>query len=398
VLAGALGWAALALLAAIRHVPDFRDNRALYTQAVLAAPHSAFAHYQLGHLEATERHWPQAATLFGRAIELDSSVANLLFGLHSAQVLQGKFAEAAKTLDTLRRRFPDHPVYLTEYLQDAAAQQDWPRAERTAWTQIEQVKTDTTQLVDPYEALAQIAMVRGRLRESERLWAIHAKVSRSSGFVGRHLFGVLQRGYLELRYRNDTARAIALVDSALRVTPLDSLLRADRRYDEVARFYLAAGQRARVAPLLGAAEANDIALHRALSGERSWTHGVLALAEGRVAAAIDTLRLASARNLCTNCVFPDLGRAYERSRRPREAADAYRTYLKTPWLWRYEPDAVELGWTLKRLSELSEQLGDTSQARVSREQLLKTWQGADASLQPVLDSIRAVIGQRRIRP
>jgi tetratricopeptide (TPR) repeat protein len=71
VLAGALGWAALALLAAIRHVPDFRDNRALYTQAVLAAPRSAFAHYQLGHLEATERHWPEAATLFARAIELD---------------------------------------------------------------------------------------------------------------------------------------------------------------------------------------------------------------------------------------------------------------------------------------------------------------------------------------
>jgi tetratricopeptide (TPR) repeat protein len=71
VLAGALGWAALALLAAIRHVPDFRDNRALYMQAVLAAPGSAFAHYQLGHLEATEGHWGEAATLFARAIELD---------------------------------------------------------------------------------------------------------------------------------------------------------------------------------------------------------------------------------------------------------------------------------------------------------------------------------------
>jgi tetratricopeptide (TPR) repeat protein len=71
VLAGALGWAALALLASFRHVPDFRDNRALYTQAVLASPHSGFAHYQLGHLEATEAHWPRAAALFARAIELD---------------------------------------------------------------------------------------------------------------------------------------------------------------------------------------------------------------------------------------------------------------------------------------------------------------------------------------
>jgi tetratricopeptide (TPR) repeat protein len=71
VLAAASGWAALALLAAIRHVPDFRDNRALYTQAVLAAPRSGFAHYQLGYLEATEHEWPRAAALFARAIELD---------------------------------------------------------------------------------------------------------------------------------------------------------------------------------------------------------------------------------------------------------------------------------------------------------------------------------------
>ena len=85
-----------------------------------------------------------AESLFVHAIKVDSSVANFLFGLHTTQVLQGKFAEAAKTLDTLRRRFPDHPVYLTEYLQDAAAQQDWPRAERTAWTQIEKVGADTT--------------------------------------------------------------------------------------------------------------------------------------------------------------------------------------------------------------------------------------------------------------
>ena len=376
---------------------DYETSIRAYTDLLDRYPENINALNNLALAYRDSRRFALAESLFVRAIELDSSVANFLFGLHETQVLQGKFGDAARTLDTVRRRFPDNPVYLTEYLQDAAAQQDWQRAERTAWTQIEKLAADTTQLVDPYEALAQIAMVRGRLRESEQIWTIHAKLSRASGFMGRHLFGVLQRGYLDLRYRNDTIRAVAFVDSALRVTPLDSLLPADRRYDELARFYLAAGQPARVAPLLVAAEANDRALRRTQSADRLWTRGLFALAEGRVAAAIDTLRLASSRNPCTSCVFPDLGRAYERAHRLRDAAGAYRTYLTTPWLWRYEPDAVELGWTLKRLGEVSDQLGDTSQSRAAREQLLQTWQGADSSLQPVLDSIRATNRQRDTR-
>ena len=372
---------------------DYETTIRVYTDVVGRYPENVAALNNLALAYRDARHFAVAESLFIRAFEIDSTIANFLFGLHSAQVLQGKFSEAARTLDTLERRFPDHPVYLTELLQDAAAQQDWARAEQTAWAQIEKVGADTLQLVDPYEALAQIAMARGRLQESERLWTVHARVARASGVMSRHLFGVLQRAYLELRYRNDTVRAVALVDSALHVTPLDSLLRGDRRYDEVARFYIAAGERNRAGPLIAAAEANDSALQRTLHAERSWTRGLLALSEGRVPAAIDALRLASERQMCASCVLPDLGRAYERAGRRQDAADTYQKYLTTPWLWRYEPDAIELGWTLKRLAELSEQLGDTTRARTAREQLLQLWKSADPPLQALLTSDRARVRQ-----
>jgi serine/threonine protein kinase/tetratricopeptide (TPR) repeat protein len=359
---------------------DYETAIRAYTNAVGRYPENIAALNNLALAYRDSRRFAVAESLFHRAIRTDSSVANFLFGLHTTQVLQGKFAEGRATLDTLNRRFPDHPVYLTELLQDAAAQQDWPRAEQTARTQIRKIGSDTLQLVDPYEALAQIAMARGRLREAERLWGTHARVARASGVMSRHLFGVLQRGYLELRYRGDTTRAVALVDSALGVTPLDSLLRGDRRYDEVARFYLAAGQRERVAPLLTAAATNDSALHRTLQGERFWTRGLLAFAQGRANAAVDTLRMANERHTCTICVLPDLGRAYERAGRLREAADTYQRYLTTPWLWRYEPDAVELGWTLQRLGDLAEQLGDTNRSNTARTQLLHLWKDADPGL------------------
>ncbi len=359
---------------------DYETAIQAYSNLVARYPDNVTALNNLALAYLGARRFALAESTFVRAIEIDSGVANFMFGLHNTQLLQGKFREASATLETAKRRFPDDPIYLTELLQDAAAQQDWPRAERTARTQIETVGTDTLQLVDPYEALAQIAMARGRLRESERLWQTHARVARASGVMSRYLFGVLQRGYLELRYRGDTAHAVALVDSALGITPLDSLLRADRRYDDLARFYLAAGHRDRVGPLLVAAEKNDSALHRTLLAERLWTRGLLALSRGRHGAAVDTLRMANERHSCTICVLPDLGRAYERAGRLREAVGVYEQYLTTPWHWRYEPDAVELGWTIRRLGDLSEQLGDTTRAAAARTQLRQLWTDADPEL------------------
>jgi tetratricopeptide (TPR) repeat protein len=372
---------------------DYPTAIRVYTELAGRYPDNIPAINNLALAYQDSRQFAVAESLFRRALALDSSIANLLFGVHGSQVLQGKFAEASATLNTIARRFPGHPVYLVEALQDAAAQQDWSRAEQVAWTTIREAGTDTVRLLDPHEALAGIAMTRGRLSEAERLWKIQLAMSRQQGMMGRHLFGILQLGWLRLRHRGDTAGAVALVDSALRVTPLDSLLPGDRKYDDVARFYLAAGQRARVAPLLKAAAANDSVLRRTPAGDRLWTRGVQALAEARVPEAIELLRQAADQTYCTNCVFPDLGRAFEAAGQSREAAAAYQRYVTTPWLLRYEPDAVELGWTLSRLGGLSERLGDTAGARAAWERLRDLWQEADPVLQPAVEAARA--GLRR---
>ena len=372
---------------------DYVTAIRIYTEAVGLYPDNIPAINNLALAYQDSRQFAVAESLFRRAFEIDSTVANLLFGVHGSQALQGKFAEARATLDTIARRFPGHPVYLVEALQDAAAQQDWPRAEQVAWTTIREVGTGTLQQIDPYEALAGIAMTRGRLSEAERLWKTQLELTRRFGVMGRHLFGILQRGYLLLRHRGDSAGAVALVDSALRVTPLDSLLPGDRRYDEVMRFYVAAGQLARIGPLMKAAVATDSALHRTLPGDRLWTRGVVALAEGRIPQAIELLSQAAEKSYCTNCVLPDLGRAYEAGGNLREAAAAYQRYITTPWLWRYEPDAVELGWILRRLGELYEHQGDASRARMARQQLIDLWDRADPELHPLLDSVRTKLRQ-----
>ncbi|HET6577195.1 MAG TPA: protein kinase [Gemmatimonadales bacterium] len=371
---------------------DYRSAIEAYTSVLERYPDNVPALNNLALAYRNSRQFSRAESLFRQATRTDSTIANLYFGLHSSQVLGGDFPGARATLDTIARRFPDHPVRLTEEMQDAAARQDWSGTERIARATIAQKGTDTLQLVDPYEALAGSAMTQGRLGEAERLWRRQLALSRAAGVMGRYFFGVLQLATLELRYRNDEAQSLALVDSAMKVTPLDSLLPGDRRYDELARFYIAAGEPARVRPLLQAAAANDSLIGRRSEAERSWTLGALALAEGRSAEAIRQLRRAADTHLCTICVLPDLGRAYEAAGQPAAARQIYERYLATPWLWRYEPDAAELGWTMKRLAELDEVAGDRSAAARVYSELLQLWSRADPELRGTVDAVRERLG------
>jgi serine/threonine protein kinase/tetratricopeptide (TPR) repeat protein len=372
---------------------DYETAIRVYTDVVGRYPENIAAINNLALAYRDSKQFAAAESLFRRAFEVDSTVANLLFGLHSSQVLGGKFLESAATLDTIALKFPGHPVLLVEQLQDAAAQQDWTRAEQVAWTTIETHGSDSLQLIDPYEALAAIASARGRLRESEQYWRTLLTLTRASGAMGRHFNGVLQVAWLRLTYRHDTSGAVAFIDSVLKATPLDSLLPGDRPYGNLATFFLAVNQRTRVEPLLAAARRTDSLLERHPADSGAWGKGGLAFAEGRYREAIELLLHAATKTTCTNCVFPDLARAYDAAGQPREAAEMYQRYVTTPWLWRYEYDALELGPALKRLAELNEQLGKRPEAKAAWEKLLALWDKADPALQPIIDTARIKVAQ-----
>jgi len=367
---------------------DYDTSIDAYKRILERYPDDIRAINNLALIYFSRRAYAQSESLFIRAAAIDSTIANFYFGLHDSQALQSKFADARQTLDLIARRFPGNPVRLTIEIQEAAAQQHWEEAERHAETRISAAAGDTLDLIDPFEALAGIMMTQGHLAEAERHWRTQLALSKSAKSYGRHLFGVIQRGYLELKYRGSPARAVAFVDSALTHLPIDSVLPGDRPYDDLARFYAAAGNLTRAKAMLAGAESNDRTLARAVGPERSWTLGAIALAEGRLQEAERQLRVANEGLPCTICGLPDLARVDEKIGKPDAAVTVYERYLATPWIWRYEPDAVELGWAMKRLSELYDARGDQEKAAATRAKLVQLWRRSDAELGPVFAEVR----------
>jgi hypothetical protein len=146
---------------------------------------------------------------------------------------------------------------------------------------------------------------------------------------------------------------------------------------------------ARARELLAAATVNDSLLARTPGPDRSWTRGALALAEGRVADAEADLRRAADALACTVCALPDLARAYEAANKPGAAVTVYERYLATPWFFRYETDAVELGWAMKRLAELYDARGEPAKTAAMRGRLIQLWRRADPELQSVVAEARS---------
>ena len=377
---------------------DYPSAIARYTRLLERYPDDASA---LSNMALAYRDWRRFATaesVYARAIRADSTIPIIYYGLHSAQLLQGRFADARRTLELIARRFPGDRSLLLVGVNDAAARQDWDEAERLVHRRLDAARGDTLQLVDGYEALAGIVMTQGRLSDAARQWRTQLVLSAASGSWGRYLFGVQQLGYLQLRYRAAPRRARALMDSVLVEHPLDRVLPGDRPYYELSRFYAAVGDAARARALLASGDSTDRALGRSRPAERSWTRGVIAMGGGRTGEALPELRQAAATDFCAICPLPDLARAYEAAGEEDSARVTYERYLATPWLFRYEVDAVELGWALKRLGELYDERGERDKAAAAFTRLAGLWERADSDLQPVVAQARRLAEPPRPLP
>ena len=165
----------------------------------------------------------------------------------------------------------------------------------------------------------------------------------------------------------------------------------DRPYHEVARFLAGAGQPGRAGELME--QAAEVRSQRSDETNRRWTTGAIAMAERRAWEGEIEIQGASEALPCPICALPDLARAYEVAGKPDAAIETYERYLRAPWQRRFETDAAELGFAMKRLGELYQQRNDGAKAAAQYTALLQLWHGADAELAPLIADVRRRLEQ-----
>ena len=363
-----------------------------YNRILQRYPNDVRALSNLGAVHAARREYAVQESLLVRAIAVDSGVSSLYTALAYANLNQGDYDAARRVLDKADRRFPGLRGSRVATMSLAASKQDWAAAEREARARVTRASDDSSDALDGAEALASIVMAQGRLAEAEQSLRRIALGGRGAS-PSRSLAAALRIAYLQLRYRHSPAVAIATMNIALARHPLAKMDESERQYDEIARLYADAGQPDHALEIITEATRTRADRQRGTDDNRRWTAGAIAMAARRPWEGEIEIHGAAESLPCPICALPDLARAYEVAGKPDSAIATYERYVHTPWQRRYDTDAIELGFALKRLGELYQSQNDRAKAAAQYTALLQLWKGADAELDPLLADVRRRLEQ-----
>jgi serine/threonine protein kinase/tetratricopeptide (TPR) repeat protein len=342
---------------------------------------AAFMYFRL-------RKFADAAQHYRLALGIDSSLSPLHVGLIEAELNRGEYADAGKALERFRTLLPDNHFAEWEEWYLAVARGDYAAAERHALLLLKQSPGDADHRGEAIRTLANLALLRGRVREASDLRRSAVQVYEQNGDVQLSLGEVFTEAAAAIHLRRRPDQARSMLDKALRRHPLDSLSPGDRPYVPLGVLYAELGDVGRASALQADLERHG--LTRGRFAEASWRRlrAAILLAKHRYLEAQGELRRAAERDECPICALPALARSYDLAENGDSAAAVYERYLTTPWMKRLENDAVERGGILMRLGELYEARGDRRRALAMYAQVADLWRSGDAEFQLVAARVR----------
>ena len=202
------------------------------------------------------------------------------------------------------------------------------------------------------------------------------------------LDALLLRAELDLSL-GDAETAVRRIESALESYPLEDLPPLDRPTSVVASLLATAGEPQAARGLLDRQrqELGPLADRDQLGFEiaEAW----IDVAEGRYAEAIPVLRNADRGYACDPCADHAVATAFDRASQPDSAIVYYEKYLAPVSNWRTWVDGLWKGWTLERLGQLYDEMGDLEQAAGYYGLFIELWADADPELQPRVEAARS---------
>jgi len=342
------------------------------------------------------RDHPGAERAYRLAISNDPTNGTLITNLATEFTITGKHAQVDSLIEDMASRhltFPTGPTRYMEYWN----RRDYDAAERLARAGVDTANPRAA--VNARSGVAQLAMLRGRLREGER-WNAQFDESRArirgdttspyiTAFIHASIDGLL---------RGDAARALAALDSTMRSNPPSAVPVERDQSLWVAYAYARLGAVAKAREVTRQHELRLDSLGRlreAVSVAR--IYGFIAYAEGKTDSAVAWFRRGDSEadglptSDCTVCTPLDLGLAFDRGKQADSARMYLTQYVEMTGTGRNGADRFDLAPALFRLGELYENAGDVKRATEYYGRFVDLWAKADPDLQPRVADARARI-------
>jgi tetratricopeptide (TPR) repeat protein/tRNA A-37 threonylcarbamoyl transferase component Bud32 len=378
------------------HLGPGRDRRRAIRayEALLAIdPTETGAANNLGSIYSGRREFARAESLFKAQIAAGRATSQQYTNLLAVLYNGGKLPEAEKVAAELRRRFPaaaSGAVAPVSFLY-----------QRGQLDSMELVLKELAKSPNPIikvngvGGLASYSLLRGRIDDTFRHGREAQRIAQSLGQPSIPIGDSLQVSWLDLTYYDDTTGAVRRMESMLKTTDLRRLPVEQRPYAGLGAFFAAAGraQRARSLQILNDADMSDTSARRTREPERHALLGAIALAEVRYQDAIrelwrsDTTYDGPAGN-CSICILDDIGWVWSRAGVADSAIHYWEKFLETPYYGRHNFDASQRPLILKRLGELYEAKGDTTNAARRYREFVRLWERAEPKLQPKVTEVR----------
>ncbi len=366
--------------------PDLEE--AAYRRILAADPLNGIALNNLAIKLGVIGRFAEAESLAAVAVNSPTGFDNSVMQLANAQLAQGNFDAARRTIENFGKTHPGSPIYLRGRAMVLMATGPVDSAKRALLQMGLQVHSPEYQNYT-HSGLAIVALLHGRLTEAERERAANQAVLVQRGLPGQALGAEANRARVALFFNGDSAAALRILQDALAKSPLKSIPPLDRPYGAIATVYAMAGRTAEAKRLLTEAESAVPEGNR--RGDANWylARGWVALAEGRPRDALAEFRDVGPKGQRAEWGHWEAGLAFDRANLPDSALAEYRIVGDSsgsgfkmqvaPWV--QAP-------SLKRMGEIYEAKGDKAKAIESYTRFVDLWKDADPPLQPAVREVK----------
>jgi len=357
-------------------------------QALLDRGDTAYAANNMAVVYSSMRQYAKSESLYRMSMRASPDNNIPLANIVGALAVQGKRAAVDSFVAIEAKRIPNGPIYADHVILLPYFDEQYDRVEQLM-DSVQRASQVPATRAEVSQVASEVLAVRGRIRESERVYRQYASETKELGNAKPPLVdSVMMAGY-DGWFRNQGARAVARLDAALLAYPLSGLAQEDRPYSALVRLYSTAGRPDRARAILAdLTQLKDTSFVRRDQPEIHEALGEIALAERRYGDAIVEFRRsdidtdgqpiagASART------YFNLGRAFDLANQPDSAIANFEAYTKSITTFRLDVDVEALAGIHKRLGELYDAKGDREKAISHLSKFVELWKNADPELQP----------------